>query len=135
MANVLVIEPNPVTLSIVEGYLDMAGYRSLAIESIMDIDLADPAAPALWAEDRDYDLVIVDLSMLDTGHCESLLAIRDRLGTDDIPVIALACPCISEAPRYCRSLTGCGYAACLIKPLDAHSVHSACAAALGASAA
>ena len=81
MAEVLVVEDNPVNSRLVESILQQAGYQ---------VDIAEHGQRALTMLERGgYRLVLMDLNMPVMDGFQTIVAIREHVVFGHIPVIAV----------------------------------------------
>jgi two-component system, sensor histidine kinase RpfC len=107
---VLVAEDNAINRQVLSGILKRAGHEPCVVNG------GEAALDALAARGEDFDLMILDLNMPDTGGLEVLKASRFMGPEASPPAIILTADATPEALEACRSA---GAAAYLTKPVDA----------------
>ena len=86
------------------------------------------------AQDRNFDLVILDIEMPELDGYATARAIREMEAKDKLtalPIIALTASARAEDEVLCRAAGMDGF---LTKPIDMHKLHAALVAALAGSA-
>ncbi|MBS7812991.1 ATP-binding protein [Roseococcus pinisoli] len=105
--NVLVADDNRVNLRVVSRILETVGHEPTLVsdgEEALDI-----------LEEREFDLVLMDLNMPGIGGIEAAkLYAMQSLGRRTIPWLAVTADATDEARQRCEEA---GFAACLVKPL------------------
>ncbi len=105
--HVLVVDDNEAARKVAEAYLKRGGYK---------ITLATSGAEALrLAEQRRFDLVVMDLQMPGMDGIETTTRLRDISGYEKTPVLALTANVGDEYRLLCLSQGMQGY---LPKPVD-----------------
>jgi two-component system, sensor histidine kinase RpfC len=107
---VLVAEDNAINRQVLSGILKRAGHEPFVVNG------GEPALDTLAARGEDFDLMILDLNMPDTGGLEVLKASRFMGPDASPPAIILTADATPEALESCRAA---GAAAYLTKPVDA----------------
>ena len=105
--SVLVVDDNEAARKVAEAYLKRGGYK---------IALATSGAEALrLAEERRFDLILMDLQMPGMDGIETTTRLRDISGYEKTPVLALTANVGDEYRLLCLSQGMQGY---LPKPVD-----------------
>ncbi len=107
---VLVAEDNAVNRQVISGILRRAGHEPFLVNG------GEAALDVLSARGGDFDLMILDLNMPDTGGLEVLKMSRFMGGDACPPAVILSADATPGAQEACRSA---GAAAYLTKPVDA----------------
>jgi CheY-like chemotaxis protein len=106
-AKVLIVDDDPVTLRLLEGFLQRAGFQMLlAKEGRAAVALAQNELP---------QVIVMDVMMPQVGGLDALRQIKRGETTKDIPVIIIAA---SDHPLVQKESQQSGAAAFLTKPFS-----------------
>jgi len=107
---ILLVEDQPLNQDVVVGVLRAEGGIVAAVDNGAE------ALNRLQTEGgRAYDAVLMDVQMPVLDGYETTRRIRDDLGLDDLPIIAMTAHAYADEGRRCRAA---GMNDCLIKPVD-----------------
>jgi signal transduction histidine kinase/CheY-like chemotaxis protein len=110
---VLVVEDNPINQQIMEQLLRRLG---MVVASVSD---GRQAVDAVLASDASYDIVIMDVQMPVLDGLSATRLIRERIGADRLPIVAMTAHAMDEERLSCIAA---GMNEHLTKPVDPKSL-------------
>jgi len=121
---VLVVDDQPIIVSVVERYLLTAGY-----DNVLAVTESRQVLPLLYSHSP--DLVVMDLCMPVISGLDILIAMRHDEQLGDIPVIAMTATAGTRIEQEVRRL---GVSRLVRKPLESREIVDAVRRALGEAA-
>jgi len=109
--NVLIVEDNPISATVLEHTLDKHGYETLTAND------GDEALSFLESH-PEIDLVITDLVMPKTDGIELVLKIKERVEWNSIPILV----CTSMRPESASQRLKGGAWSYVFKPIKVHAL-------------
>jgi CheY-like chemotaxis protein len=107
MAKLLLIEKDPVAAAVLEDRLRVAGHQ---------VEMLDgPAGAAGLVDERQIDLVVLDVAEDLAGSLEPLRELRARPGTRSVAIVVLS---DSGEPAWRVAILRAGADDCLVRPFD-----------------
>ena len=119
-AKILVVEDNPVNQQLVQVMFEKLGYT---------VDIAKDGWEALgWVEQKQYDLIFMDLQMPDMDGLECTKKIRQKLGEWAPPIVAMTA---DVQPKTRQAAQNVGMAGYVTKPFGLKDLERAIEQYLG----
>lgn len=105
-ANILLVDDSVINLAVISSMLTTIGHR---------VDLAGCGVDAIKAvSDKNYDLILMDVSMPDMSGLEATKIIRQSTGINNTPIIAITAHALAGYKEQCLAAGMNGY---LTKPI------------------
>ncbi len=106
-ANILLVDDSVINLAVISSMLTTVGHR---------VDLAVCGVDAIKAvSDKNYDLILMDVSMPDMSGLEATKIIRQSTGINNMPIIAITAHALAGYKEQCLAAGMNGY---LTKPIS-----------------
>ena len=106
-ANILLVDDSVINLAVISSMLTTVGHR---------VDLAVCGVDAIKAvSDKNYDLILMDVSMPDMSGLEATKIIRQSTGINNMPIIAITAHALVGYKEQCLAAGMNGY---LTKPIS-----------------
>lgn len=106
VANILLVDDSVINLAVISSMLTTVGHR---------VDLADCGVDAIKAvSDKNYDLILMDVSMPDMSGLEATEIIRQSTVVNKTPIIAITAHALAGYKEQCLAAGMNGY---LTKPI------------------
>jgi len=106
-ANILLVDDSVINLAVISSMLTTVGHR---------VDLAVCGVDAIKAvSDKNYDLILMDVSMPDMSGLEATKIIRQSTGINNAPIIAITAHALAGYKEQCLAAGMNGY---LTKPIS-----------------
>ena len=106
-ANILLVDDSVINLAVISSMLTTVGHR---------VDLAVCGVDAIKAvSDKNYDLILMDVSMPDMSGLEATKIIRQSTGINNAPIIAITAHALVGYKEQCLAAGMNGY---LTKPIS-----------------
>ena len=107
VANILLVDDSVINLAVISSMLTAVGHR---------VDLAGCGVDAIRAvSDKNYDLILMDVSMPDMSGLEATKIIRQSTGINNMPIIAITAHALVGYKEQCLAAGMNGY---LTKPIS-----------------